>query len=87
LRPTSKGDESGGWGACKVVLNNAGLQRAIQLFNRNGVQDAQVSRIKELLSQEKEMFSGDNLLKVSKAAYVILTWIKAVVYCHRNPHY
>jgi len=39
------------------------------------MRERQIKKIKDLLNKEPETFSGDNMLKVSKAGHGLLQWV------------
>merc|ERR1719174_184418 len=82
LRPLGREDESAGWAGAKVMLSDTGLLRALQEYKRDEMKDRQIKRIKDLLAKEKDSFTGDNMLKVSKAGHGLLQWVLAMVKYH-----
>merc|ERR1719174_2346416 len=82
LRPLGREDESAGWAGAKVMLSDTGLLRSLQEYKRDEMKDRQIKRIKDLLAKEKDSFTGDNMLKVSKAGHGLLQWVLAMVRYH-----
>merc|ERR1719399_2754459 len=82
LRPLGREDESAGWAGAKVMLSDTSLLRSLQEYKRDEMKDRQIKRIKDLLAKEKDSFTGDNMLKVSKAGHGLLQWVLAMVKYH-----
>merc|ERR1719247_3049004 len=83
LRPLGREDESAGWAGAKVMLSDTGLLRSLQEYKRDEMKDRQIKRIKDLLAKEKDAFTGQNMMKVSKAGHGLLQWVKAMVQYHQ----
>jgi len=77
LRPLGNEDEHHGWAGAKRMLANAGFLRSLREFNKDAIEEAQIKRVEELLA--KEGLKDDAMLKISKAAYGLLQWVKAMV--------
>jgi dynein heavy chain len=75
LRPLGREDESAGWAGAKAMLSDTSLLRMLVEYRKDDMKERQIKKIKDLLGQEKEVFEGDNMLKVSKAGYGLLQWV------------
>jgi len=79
LKPLGVEDAHGGWAAAKAVLSDPGLLKAMQDYNVEKVTIEQLQKVRSLLDAEKEVFEGERLKSVSKAAYGVLLWVRAVI--------
>jgi hypothetical protein len=82
LRPLRKEDASLGWRGVKAMLGDPNLLRAMQEYDNKAVSDQQVERVRQILNKDKLLFEGTTMQNVSKAAYGLLQWVKAVVKYH-----
>lgn len=79
LRPLGTEDMNAGWAGAKAMLSDPSLLKALQHFKVENVQEEQMTRVRELMGTEKQAFDIASLQRVSKAAYVLLRWVHAVV--------
>jgi len=82
LRPLGKEDVSLGWKGAKAMLGDANFLRAMQDYKKEAVSGQQIERVRTILNKEKQLFEGAAMQNVSKAAYCLLQWVKAVVKYH-----
>jgi len=78
LQPLGKEDPDKGWKGVKDMLSDPCLLKAMQEYRRENASEEQLRRVRELLETD-ECFKGENLKAVSKAAYGLLEWVRAVV--------
>jgi len=71
-------DPDGGWAAGKRMLGDVTLAKTLFEYRQEDVTDAQRQRVQLLLESDVSL-RDDNILKVSKAAYGLLRWVRAVV--------
>jgi hypothetical protein len=79
LRPMGKEVGDAGWAGAKAMLSDASLLKALQDFKVANVQEEQMTRVRELMSQEKQIFDGDSVKEVSRAALGLVRWVRAVI--------
>jgi len=79
LRPLGKEDESAGWAGAKKMLSDSRFLHSLLVYNKDGVSEGQIKKIRNLLAREEKVFAGDIMKCVSKAAYGLLQWVLAIV--------
>jgi len=82
LRPLGKEQawqESAGWAGAKAMLSDTRLLQAMQQYNKDNLQEKQISRVRKLLNKERAVFEGERMKSVSKAGYGLLQWVRAMV--------
>lgn len=79
LRPLGKEDVEAGWAGAKAMLSDPSLQKALSDFKAENVQEEQMTRVRELMSRNKQAFEHDSLKQVSSAACGLLRWIHSVI--------
>jgi len=81
LRPLDKvgNFESTGWAGVKKMLSDPHFLRSLQEYNKDGVNEGQIKKIRNLLAKEQQVFAGDYMKSVSKAGYGLLQWVLAMV--------
>ena len=47
-------------------------------YRKDDMKERQIKKIRDLLAQEKEIFEGEAMKKVSKAGYGLLQWVLAM---------
>jgi len=78
LQPLGKAEPDSGWRGAKAILSDPGLLKSMQEYRRENASEEQLCRVRELL-ETNELHKGENLKAVSKAAYGLLEWVRAVV--------
>jgi len=79
LRPLGNEEGDAGWAGAKAMLADASLLKALQEFKVENVREEQIARVRELMSQEKQIFENDAMKEVSKAAFGLVRWVRAVI--------
>merc|ERR1711977_578045 len=65
-----------GW--CEEDVGRRQTLRALQEYSRESATQEEMQRVKEILDTD-DAFVGENMKKVSKAAYGLLDWVRSVV--------
>merc|ERR1712113_636255 len=79
LRPLGTEDESAGWAGAKAMLSNSRFLKALLGYDRKNVTEEQVVKIRDLILDNQDIFEGDNLKKISKAALGLFRWVEGVL--------
>lgn len=79
LRPLGKEDANTGWAGARAMLSDLELLKALQRYKVEDVQEEQIVKVREIMSREKEVFQDDRMRNVSKAAWGLMQWVRAVV--------
>jgi len=82
LRPLGREEESGGWAAAKSMLGDVRLLSALRSYDKDKVTEEQICRVKSMMEEWPEAFEDDKIKKVSKAAYGLSKWVRAMVQYH-----
>jgi len=78
LHPFGTDAEEVGWAGAKKMLGDVRLLRALQEYRRESATQEEMQRVKDILDTD-DVFVGENLKKVSKAAFGLLAWVRGVV--------
>lgn len=81
LRPLVTETEDSGWQGATKMLGDVKFAQALQNYERKSVSDEQLRKVQEILRSD-DVFLGENMKKVSRAAYGLLRWVRAVVEPH-----
>jgi len=79
LRPLGCEEVDAGWAGAKAMLGNPRLLQALLDYRKDEVTEEQRMKVQDLLNNEKQSFEGENMLQISKAAYGLLQWVRAIV--------
>jgi hypothetical protein len=79
LRPLGNEDSDAGWAGAKAMLSDPLLLKALLDFKVENVQEEQMTKIRELMSKEKNAFDPSAVMRASKAAGGLVRWILSVV--------
>lgn len=86
LKPLGREAENSGWAGVKAMLSDPGLLKAMQDYNVEKTTIEQFQGVNSLLDKEKEVFAGEQLKSVSKAAYGVLLWVRTVMQQYMSLH-
>lgn len=78
LRPLGKAEPDSGWKGAKAMLSDPCLLKSMQEYRRESASEEQLRRVRELL-EIHQCLQGESLKAVSKAAYGLLEWVRAVL--------
>mmetsp|Transcript_111579 Transcript_111579/g.204677 ORF Transcript_111579/g.204677 Transcript_111579/m.204677 type:complete len:858 (+) Transcript_111579:96-2669(+) len=83
LQPLGWEDADAGWAGAKAMLSDPTLLKAMQEYNIEKVTKEQIEKVCALLEKIKDVCEGENMKSVSKAAYGLLSWVRAIIkeYC------
>lgn len=79
LRPLGTEDESAGWAGVKAMLSDVRFIQALLDYEKDKVTENQIEKIQDLFMKNKDVFEDDNMKKVSKAAFGLLQWVRAIM--------
>lgn len=80
LRPRGREEaEAAGWAGCKKMFADASLGAAMKAYKPEDATEAQRAKVRSLMDEHAETFSGCNLMKVSLAAHHLFQWVRRMV--------
>jgi hypothetical protein len=72
-------DENLGWAGVKAMLSDVRFLKTLLEQKKEDVTSEQIEKVHELITREGETFDGDNIRRVSAAAYSLLHWVRAMI--------
>jgi len=80
LRPLgTERDSDSGWGGAKAMLGNPCLLKALAEYKMESATKEQLEKVRNILDSDSA-FTDANMKSISKAAYGLLRWVRAVVF-------
>ena len=78
LRPTGE-KFAEDWGDAKKMLGNGQLLNMLKNFPKDDLKEAQVKRVNKYFDGDDRQANLDNMAKISKAGFGLLTWVVAII--------